>query len=437
MVLNYKVAPISKLKLFLLLYLVAGMILTIVFLGSIIRGNIWEVIAYYAVYAGLGMLFLLFSIYPKQDQPLIRKIQSIILSLGIIISGCGIIGGTAVFTMRAALFYKNITNPTTTIIAESTLNYLAFPKAIRCTNGSLWAVWYVGNNHIDTNNDGKIASAWSHDGGLTWTDPIIIADHPLFDVRNPAIMEKDGQYILTYLLYDRLTRACVLCEFQTSTNGIVWSAPQEIHVPGIAWMSPFHNFVIVNGEYYAAFYGGEDSANSESSSFLLYWNSTGWEFKCFIAKYNSIAGIGFDETTVSWNGTHGIAIMRTSGAKNTLHVTTSLDGICEWGISHDTGIMGHAPDSVVLSNNCLYVTYREVKSLTLEARIWNPNNSPLESCVPERLFTYRSTEVGDCAYPSLILNDSNQLSIIHYEISWDFLGITRTSKIYFQTQLLG
>ncbi len=426
-------------KLFGALYAGAGAILAIFFLKDIVMGEPWENIGYIAIYAALGALILLLSARPKREKGLMRKAQAVLLATGIILAGGGIATLTVAFGVRWYTYDQALAhwemNPPATVVAQSNVDYLAFPKVLRCSNGSLWAVWYVSRDHHGSGNSGKLASAWSHDDGATWTVPVVIADDATYDTRNPAIMEADGQFVLSYELYNSETGDSIKCQYINTSNGCTWSAPQDIVIPSMTWMSPFHNVVNISGQYYSAFYGEETSLGASTSTFLLHWTGTGWELASFIASYNPSTGVGFDETAVVWNGTHAIAIMRTAGTKKTLHVAISSGGIASWGTAQDTGIWAHAPDAVLLPNKSLYVAFREVANRTLEGRMWDPNSVSLAGTPPETLFGYRASSTGDYAYPSITLLGA-RLGIIHYEVYWDFWGMSRTGTIYFQPRLL-
>ncbi len=426
-------------KLFGALYAGAGIMLVIFFLKDLVMGELWENIAYIAIYAGLGTLILLLSARPKREKGVLRKAQAVLLTMGIILAGGGIAAFTVALDVRWYTYDQMLArwnlNPQTTVVAQSTVDYLAFPKVLRSSNGSLWAVWYVGDRHVDSQNDGKLIAAWSHDEGSTWTVPVVVADDTTYDTRNPAIMEADGQFVLSYELRDSETGDDIKCQFINSSNGYTWSAPQDIMIPGMTWMSPFHNVVNISGQYYSAFYGEETSLGTSTTSVLLHWTGTGWEFASFIASYNPSTGVGFDETTVVWNGTHAIAIMRSAGTKKTMHVAVSPGGVASWGPAQDTGIWGHAPDAIMLPNNSLYVAYREVANRTLEGRMWDSSVTSLEHVPGETLFVYRSISTGDYAYPSIALIGA-RLGIIHYEVYWDFWELSRTGTIYFQSRML-
>ena len=122
--------------------------------------------------------------------------------IGLILSfiiGFGLIGfGTVELYNKAVPLierYKYYMDNTATVIYQTNA-YTAFPKLLTLQNGSLWTVFYQGDNHVDSQNDGKLYQTFSHDKGKTWELPRLVADDANLDTRNPAIGQlQDGTQI--------------------------------------------------------------------------------------------------------------------------------------------------------------------------------------------------------------------------------------------------
>ncbi|HEY1818113.1 MAG TPA: sialidase family protein [Kofleriaceae bacterium] len=127
--------------------------------------------------------------------------------------------------------------------------------------------------------DGTLATAWSSDGGRTWSAPIDVAPRG-DDVRNPALgVAPDGRWLLAYW------KAGVRCyrdgswqlpptepgEHDTfvmasGDRGHTWSAPSAIRSELLAWASPFGRIVVApDGALVMAAYGPPRGAASRST----------------------------------------------------------------------------------------------------------------------------------------------------------------------------
>ena len=81
--------------------------------------------------------------------------------------------------------------------------YEAFPDVCRLRGGHLLCVFYAGYGHVSMPNKqlpkgGRICSATSKDGGLTWGEPRVVFDGPMDD-RDPHIAQlRDGTLVCTF-----------------------------------------------------------------------------------------------------------------------------------------------------------------------------------------------------------------------------------------------
>lgn len=148
----------------------------------------------------------------------------------------------------------------------------------------LAAVFRTGAAHYGL--QGTLATSWSGDGGLTWSDPIEVAPRGA-DVRNPAFGIIDGRWLLAYW------QAGVNCYPATATGerrwrlpgaidtpdlfvresvdrGRTWSTPLAVRCPRRAWASPFGRILAApDGTLLMAAYGPPRDAPGEFDAIVL------------------------------------------------------------------------------------------------------------------------------------------------------------------------
>ncbi len=148
-----------------------------------------------------------------------------------------------------------------------------FPVLVGAT-GELAAVFRTGAGHYGL--QGTLATAWSVDGGRTWSDPIEAAPRG-DDVRNPAFgITADGRWLLAYwqagvhcypappdgerrwkLPSTRPADAASdLFVIDSADRGRTWSPPRALRSEHLAWASPFGRIIAApDGTLLMATYG--------------------------------------------------------------------------------------------------------------------------------------------------------------------------------------
>lgn len=323
---------------------------------------------------------------------------------------------------------KYLSNNTANVVYESD-DYNAFPRLIELQNGSLWTVWYQGDWHIDSHNDGKLLQSFSHDNGSTWQTPQIIADDSTYDTRNPAIGQlADGTLVLMIFEYDGTTRKAIRSEWSLSKDGgLSWSTPQEINSTQynptsepnrLSWISPFGNLFLMNGHYVAAFYGGNGIIDELQDQIALL------EYQPALDRWNYYATPmgdsvrGYNEADIEWVGDRWLCVSRTS--ENIMYYANSSNGI-NWSTPKNTGLdKGHSPELVVLKQNTsewqMFCCYRAEKGFLRGGyTTYNPATD-IFWCEDQILYTAEGEGGADTAYASAIRFNESTVGFVNYDV---------------------
>jgi hypothetical protein len=306
--------------------------------------------------------------------------------------------------------------------------YNAFPKVLMLANGSLWCVWYRGNDHADSNNDGELAQSFSADNGTSWTAPVVIADDPSWDTRNPALGQlPNGTLVLMYFLYDSATGSGVRCDWISSNDGLSWSPPREINTTqynpaGEAWydwLSPFGNMFDMAGRNVAAFYGGPAGTGEGGNDVVLLEFSTAnssWWYHTMPMGNSSLRG--YNEANIQWTGDRWLCVARTSD--DLLYHAYSFDGV-SWSTPKGTAYaLGHAPDIAVLATGLgtvdLFCVYRGERGLLRGGlAIYNAATDTFW-CEHAILYATLGRGDGDSGYASVIKFSNTSIGFVNYDV---------------------
>ncbi|NMC07866.1 MAG: hypothetical protein GYA24_21835 [Candidatus Lokiarchaeota archaeon] len=306
--------------------------------------------------------------------------------------------------------------------------YNAFPKVLALSNGSLWAVWYKANGHVDSNNDGKIVQSFSADNGSSWTVPVVIADDPELDTRNPAIGQLgNGTLVLAYFLYDARTRRATRCDWISSNDGASWSSPREINATSYnpvgqaryAWLSPFGNMLDMGGRHVAAFYGGPASAGEEGNEVvLLEFSTTNSTWRYHAMPMGGGSGRGYNEANIQWTGDRWLCVARSSD--DVLYHSYSFDGLT-WSAPKCTPYaLGHAPDIVVLDPGtgsvAIFCVYRGARGFLRGGQAIYDTTTDTFWCEHEVLYTALGRGGGDFGYASAVRLNNTSVGFINYDV---------------------
>jgi len=326
-------------------------------------------------------------------------------------------------------------------------SYEAFPKLLRLRDGTLWAVWYHGNWHVDTNNDGKLVQSFSRDRGATWSAPTVVADDPVYDTRNPALGQlDDGTLIMMIFLYDSKKSLGVRSEWISSADGgKTWSSPVEIapdqyNLTGSSenqWISPFGNLFRVNDHLVAAFYGAPDFTRTEETNQVILLEflprQRTWSFFS-IAMKDSTAG--FNEAEVGQVGSGFLCVARSS--KGLLHYSCSADGHAWSSPAATRCVRGHAPALVVLGEKGgiwqLFCSYRGEGSLLRGGKATFDPRTKEFWCENAVLHASKGKGHGDCGYSSAVLLEPGTVGFVNYEVEvrGDIGGADTLGTIWWQ-----
>lgn len=335
------------------------------------------------------------------------------------------------------------TSQNTATVLHASPDYNAFPKVTRLHNGSLWAVWYQGNAHVDTGNDGRLVQAFSPDNGSTWTAPRVLHDDPALDTRNMIITQlDDGVLVTAYLLYDGDGDGCVRMEWIASADGgRTWSVPAEIPRARCSpaadpdlygWASPFGDVFRVGARYLAPFYGGPASGD-RSDVFLLEFDPAAgtWTHAGIVM---SGRAPGFNEAKIVRVGSEYLCVARSTGP--VMYYATSSDA-GTWSAPRATNLTrGHAPELVVLGERAtgtwdLFCSYRGEDALLRGGHATYDPATREFWCEHAVLHVSRGRGGGDCGYSSAVRLSATRVGFVNYEVvaceGWHGATTTRTT----------
>ncbi|MHA1791180.1 MAG: sialidase family protein [Promethearchaeota archaeon] len=317
------------------------------------------------------------------------------------------------------------------VIHESS-DYNAFPRVYRLQNGSLWAVWYRGDGHVDSNNDGKLLQSFSSDDGLTWSTPVVIHDDPYLDTRNPGLGQlSNGTLIVQAYLYNGNGSASLAtrCDWiQSDDGGKTWSSgkditPAEINPAGetlVSLVSPFGNMFKWGSHELMAVYGGGNIILIEFN-----YSTNSWQY--FSTPFNSTSSskaagrqVSFYEADVDIIDGIWLSVARSN--EDRLYYSYSNDGLV-WSEPVPTSYrLGHSPDVLVLGNSSepglkdLFFVNRGDKGL-LRGGLAHFNVVTREfSCEDVVLYAALGSGGANFGYASSVLLNSTTVGFIDYDV---------------------
>ncbi|MHA1370060.1 MAG: sialidase family protein [Promethearchaeota archaeon] len=385
---------------------------------------------------------IIFAFLLKKSRKSIKqprtKIKTIFLASIIIIMillGLGVqIYGVVVGIENVSEILKRekfLSQNTARIIYQST-EYNAFPKVYRLQNGTLWAVWYKGDGHVDSNNNGRLVQAFSNDNGLSWSEPVTILDDPYLDTRNPALGQlENGTLIVQAFQYNGMGVEGLVsrCDWiQSDDGGISWSQAREITaaefnpagVNAVSLISPFGNLFEINSHELTAVYGGGKIILIEFNYTINRWQyfSTPFNNSAFQEKYGEF--IEFYESDVEIIGNTWLAVARSS--KNVLYYAFSEDGK-NWSDPIRTGYkLGHSPDILLLNSttsddSCKLFFVNRGEHGLLRGGLATFNLTSHEfTCEDKVLYAALGRGGGDFGYASSVRLNASTVGFINYDV---------------------
>ncbi|MHA2000384.1 MAG: sialidase family protein [Promethearchaeota archaeon] len=328
-----------------------------------------------------------------------------------------------------------------TVVYESR-DYNAFPKLLKLKDGRLWVCYYQGNDHVDTNNAGKLLHCFSDDNGKSWSTPRVLADHPELDTRNPALGQlADGTLILAFGVYDRHKSSGMQTQWIYSRDdgaGNEWSEPMDI-VPedygtpaGFtqSWLSPYGNVFEASGGHYAAFYGNNEPRrknNGESVLLLkLDFSKKKWMFWGDAAKADDTERFrdgrirGYNEAVIQPAGSKWLCISRSTAPSRHMYLSLSND-LKNWDVPIDTGIRGEAPELIYLGKGKdgilkYFMAYRAENAYTRGGlAVFKMHNNQIR-CENRILKAAPGNGGGDSNYVSGVKLDDGTILFVDYHV---------------------
>ena len=309
-----------------------------------------------------------------------------------------------------------------------------FPVLALAPNGDAVAALRGGAGHIG--RAGRMEAVRSTDGGLTWTNPNLLADSE-DDDRNPAFgvssqgtlillyhrqhnYDADGNYQGGVRISDR--KPVALMATRSFDNGLIWEDPYPLSIEALPTGSPYGKIVSLDVGtllvpiYNSLAWADEQSDQRFDTSYLVRSEDDGltWGSVSQIAPHmNETALIVLPDGDL-------LAVLRDDTAQG-LHSTRSQDGGLTWSpTTQITQARQHPADLVHLSNGDILLTYgNRNPPHRIEGRISRDGGrSWLDSLLTfsGHLYGYTAEETRrtDLGYPSSVVRDGGQGITMYY-----------------------
>ncbi len=309
-----------------------------------------------------------------------------------------------------------------------------FPVLALAPNGVAVAALRGGAGHIG--RAGRMEAVRSTDGGLTWTNPNLLADSE-DDDRNPAFgvssqgtlillyhrqhnYDADGNYQGGVRISDR--KPVAIMATRSFDNGLTWEEPYPLSIDALPTGSPYGKIVSLDDGtllvpiYNSLAWADEQSDQRFDTSYLVRSEDDGltWGSVSQIAPHmNETALIVLPDGDL-------LAVLRDDTAQ-ALHSTRSQDGGLTWSSTTQiTQARQHPADLVHLSNGDILLTYgNRNPPHRIEGRISRDGGrSWLDSLLTfsGHLYGYTAEETRrtDLGYPSSVVRDGSQGITMYY-----------------------
>ncbi len=236
--------------------------------------------------------------------------------------------------------------------------YNAFPGLARLPDGALLTVYRKGRLHYT--DRGWIVSRRSADGGRTWTDELVVAEHPRLDLRDPNVaLLADGALIVNYFEYDgdaRSTTPDGLKVAHSFDGGMTWGEPVSVGVSSrTATSAPV--VPLPNGEILLAYYGSYGGA---PSAFVIRSSDGGMRWG-----QESIIGHGYadgkpyqEPNLLLLEDGRILASLRSDGGVPTIHTSVSKDMGKTWSQPKPAFKGSGTPSLALLDSGRIVSIYR-------------------------------------------------------------------------------
>jgi len=321
-----------------------------------------------------------------------------------------------------------------------------FPVVSTMGGEHILIVYRAGAGHMGIN--GRLEAIISHDDGLCWTDPIVVADSPLDD-RNPSIgVTKDGIVVVAYhvngnyvgdercdptmnRLYTYLARS--------HDGGRTWEEPYELNVRDFRGYSPYGQMLTLqNGSLLMPIYGPcrhEEGKVEVVRTHILCSENSGvtWQHYATLAENENESSI-----LMLPNG-EMMAAMR---SEKDSHLSTSFshnEGRT-WQFHQDiTHEYEHPACLTLLSGGEVLLSYGR-RANPFGARALLSTDAGRTWITQKEMIFGDDCPNADCGYPSTVLLDSGRLATTYYSTSqldgWSCMGARLNFITYDEEKLL-
>ena len=268
-------------------------------------------------------------------------------------------------TYLAARFgIAGIAPPRVMFSGGPTGNYNMTPATVSLPDGTLVTVFRNGPGHIGV---GEVLAMSSHDGGATWTAPVLVAKDPKLDVRSNVglIRLADGTLLLPVEKEAERPSSMELSITVIGTwltrsydGGTTWTALEPVTTPpGYDFLYPYGTLIErPDGTLLMPAYGWRTGSHYWDALLLASLDhGTSWTLRGVIAAGNDQQE--FSETAIAYRGATLVAVIRENKSYRLWLATSSHDG-WTWDDPQDFDL-GTSPALLPLSDGRLLLTYAQ------------------------------------------------------------------------------
>ena len=287
--------------------------------------------------------------------------------------------------------------------------YDAFPAAQLLANGDLFVAFRVGTAHISP--DGRLVSARSKDGGLSWSSAAIFDEEGIDDRVNIGLTQLSGGTLILPFFQDDGSASAGAFVLKSSDNGVTWGQKIVIHPKFV----PYGKLIeLPDGRLILPAYTGRNSTLPVRSLSLFESTDRGntWAIKSTIASGTSTV---YSETAViplsADNYLAAIRVINPDGS-NFIHRSTSVDGGNTW--SHPSPLFdGVSPDIIRLRDGRLLLTVGDRVGVTGVRGHVSADNGATWSA-GTMIVTGPPDAGGDIGYPSSLRLPGGNIFTAYY-----------------------